>query len=158
MIKPKQIEEPFGRSESVGSFRKTRHRGRDLVEWFFILSAIPYDLIRITTIWQLEDASARSAERLHVEQILGRYMVEDVIRIPSLSFASIQTLGIPAADDCFLSILLEPQSRKGEKPLSKPKVRCFADPRYGAGSAPPLQAPSGAAPAAEIDRSQDRRR
>jgi hypothetical protein len=68
-------------------------------------------------------------------------MVEDVIRIPSLSFASIQTLGIPAADDCFLSILLEPQSRKGEKPLSKPKVRCFADPRYGAGSAPPLQAP-----------------
>jgi hypothetical protein len=50
MIKPKQIEEPFGRSESVGSFRKTRHRGRDLVEWFFILSVIPYDLIGITTI------------------------------------------------------------------------------------------------------------
>lgn len=50
MIKRKQIEEPFGWFKTVGGFRKTRHCGRDLVEWFFVLTATAYNLIRIPTI------------------------------------------------------------------------------------------------------------
>jgi hypothetical protein len=42
--------EPFGWLKTVGGFRKTRHRGRDLVEWFFVLTATAYNLIRIPTI------------------------------------------------------------------------------------------------------------
>jgi IS5 family transposase len=50
MIKRKQIEEPFGWFKTVGGFRKTRHCGRPLVEWFFVLTATAYNLIRIPTI------------------------------------------------------------------------------------------------------------
>jgi transposase len=46
-IKRKQIEEPFGWMKTVGGLRKTRHRGRGLVEWFFVLTAVAYNLIRI---------------------------------------------------------------------------------------------------------------
>jgi len=46
-IKRKQIEEPFGWIKTVGGLRKTRHRGRGLVEWFFVLTAAAYNLIRI---------------------------------------------------------------------------------------------------------------
>lgn len=46
-IKRKRIEEPFGWMKTVGGLRKTRHRGRDLVEWFFIITASAYNLIRI---------------------------------------------------------------------------------------------------------------
>ena len=45
--KRKRIEEPFGWIKTVGGLRKTRHRGRRLVEWFFILTAAAYNLIRI---------------------------------------------------------------------------------------------------------------
>src|SRR5205823_11101742 len=38
-IKRKRIEEPFGWIKTVGGLRKTRHRGRALVEWFFVLTA-----------------------------------------------------------------------------------------------------------------------
>jgi len=34
----------------VGVMRKTRHRGRELVEWFFVLTAWVYNLIRIPKI------------------------------------------------------------------------------------------------------------
>jgi transposase len=47
MIKRKRIEEPFGWMKTVGGLRKTRHRGRSLVEWFFVLTAAAYNLIRI---------------------------------------------------------------------------------------------------------------
>jgi len=47
MIKRKQIEEPFGWIKTIGGLRKTRHRGRDLVEWFFVLTATAYNLVRI---------------------------------------------------------------------------------------------------------------
>jgi transposase len=50
MIKRKRIEEPFGWIKTVGGLRKTRHRGRDLVEWFFVLTATAYNLIRIPKI------------------------------------------------------------------------------------------------------------
>jgi Transposase DDE domain len=48
MIKRKRIEEPFGWIKTIGGLRKTRHRGRDLVEWFFVLTAAAYNLIRIS--------------------------------------------------------------------------------------------------------------
>jgi transposase len=50
MIKRKRIEEPFGWMKTTGGLRKTRHRGRTLVEWFFILTATAYNLIRIPKI------------------------------------------------------------------------------------------------------------
>ena len=46
-IKRKQIEEAFGWIKTVGGLRKTRHRGRSLVEWFFVLTATAYNLVRI---------------------------------------------------------------------------------------------------------------
>lgn len=46
-VKRKRIEEPFGWMKTVGGLRKTRHRGRGLVEWFFVLTAAAYNLIRI---------------------------------------------------------------------------------------------------------------
>src|SRR6266404_3757027 len=46
-IKRKRIEEPFGWMKTVGGLRKTRHRGRGLVQWFFVLTAVAYNLIRI---------------------------------------------------------------------------------------------------------------
>ena len=45
--KRKRIEEPFGWIKTIGGLRKTRHRGRRLVEWFFVLTAAAYNLIRI---------------------------------------------------------------------------------------------------------------
>jgi transposase len=49
-IKRKQIEEPFGWIKTAGGLRKTRHCGRTLVEWFFVLTAAAYNLIRIPKI------------------------------------------------------------------------------------------------------------
>jgi transposase len=49
-IKRKQIEEPFGWMKTVGGLRKTRHCGRKLVEWFFVLTATAYNLVRIPKI------------------------------------------------------------------------------------------------------------
>jgi transposase len=47
MIKRKRIEEPFGWIKTIGGLRKTRHRGRDLVDWFFVFTAAAYNLVRI---------------------------------------------------------------------------------------------------------------
>jgi transposase len=47
MIKRKRIEEPFGWIKTSGGLRKTRHRGRDLVQWFFVITAAAYNLVRI---------------------------------------------------------------------------------------------------------------
>jgi transposase len=49
-IKRKRIEEPFGWMKTVGGLRKTRHCGRNLVQWFFVLTAAAYNLIRIPKI------------------------------------------------------------------------------------------------------------
>jgi IS5 family transposase len=46
-IKRKRIEECFGWIKTVGGLRKTRHRGRALVEWFLTLTAAAYNLIRL---------------------------------------------------------------------------------------------------------------
>jgi transposase len=50
MTNRKRIEEPFGWMKTIGGLRKTRHRGRDLVDWFFVLIATAYNLIRIPNI------------------------------------------------------------------------------------------------------------
>jgi Transposase DDE domain len=46
-VKCKRIDECFGWIKTVGGLRKTRHRGRALVEWFFVLTAAAYNLIRV---------------------------------------------------------------------------------------------------------------
>src|SRR5262249_2455765 len=46
-IKRNQIEEPIGGINTVGGVRKTLLRGRGLVEWFFVLTAAAYNLIRV---------------------------------------------------------------------------------------------------------------
>jgi IS5 family transposase len=50
LARRKRIEEPFGWMKTVGGLRKTRHRGRGLVEWFFVLTAAAYNLVRIPKI------------------------------------------------------------------------------------------------------------
>src|SRR4029077_11249092 len=50
MQKRKRIEEPFGWMKTVGGLRKTRHCGRQLVQWFFVLTATAYNLVRIPKI------------------------------------------------------------------------------------------------------------
>ena len=47
MLKRKRIEEPFGWSKAIAGLRKTQRRGREPVEWFFILAGVPYNLVRI---------------------------------------------------------------------------------------------------------------
>jgi transposase len=47
MGKRARIEEPFGWIKTVAGLRKTRHRGRPLVEWLFVLTAAAYNLVRI---------------------------------------------------------------------------------------------------------------
>lgn len=49
-IKRKRIEEPFGWIKTIGGLRKTRHCGRALVEWFFVLTAAAYNLVRVPKI------------------------------------------------------------------------------------------------------------
>src|ERR1700750_2678249 len=41
-VKRKRIEHPFGWIKTVGGLRKTRHCGRALVEWVFVLTAAGY--------------------------------------------------------------------------------------------------------------------
>lgn len=45
--KRKRVEEIFGWLKTVGSLRKTRHRGRVLVDWMFTFSIAIYNLVRI---------------------------------------------------------------------------------------------------------------
>lgn len=46
-VSRKRIEEPFGWMKTVGGLRKTRHCGRPLVDWFFVLTATAYNLVRV---------------------------------------------------------------------------------------------------------------
>ena len=43
----KIVEHPFGWLKTVGNMRKTRHRGRRLVDWIFALEMAAYNLVRI---------------------------------------------------------------------------------------------------------------
>ncbi len=47
MKKRKRVEEIFGWMKTVGLMRKTRHRGRERVDWMFTFTAAAYNLIRM---------------------------------------------------------------------------------------------------------------
>jgi transposase len=46
----KRVEEIFGWMKTVATMRKTRHRGRDRVNWMFTFTAAAYNLIRMRNI------------------------------------------------------------------------------------------------------------
>jgi transposase len=48
--KRKRVEEIFGWLKTVGSMRKTRHRGRDRVGWMFTFGLAVFNLVRIRTL------------------------------------------------------------------------------------------------------------
>lgn len=43
----KRVEEIFGWLKTVGGLRKTRHRGRQLVEWMFVFGVTAFNLVRM---------------------------------------------------------------------------------------------------------------
>ena len=45
--KRKRIEEVFGWMKTVGTLRKTRHRGLETVKWVFTFTATAYNLVRM---------------------------------------------------------------------------------------------------------------
>jgi IS5 family transposase len=45
--KRKRVEEIFGWLKTVGFMRKTRHRGRDRVDWMFTFGLAAFNLVRI---------------------------------------------------------------------------------------------------------------
>jgi len=45
--KRKRIEEVFGWIKTVGTLRKTRHRGLETVRWVFTFTAAAYNLVRM---------------------------------------------------------------------------------------------------------------
>ena len=45
--KRKRIEEVFGWVKTVGTLRKTRHRGLEAVAWVFTFTATAYNLVRM---------------------------------------------------------------------------------------------------------------
>ena len=45
--KRKRIEECFGWMKTVGGMRKTRHKGRERVDWMFVFTAAAYNLVRM---------------------------------------------------------------------------------------------------------------
>ena len=51
--KRKRIEEVFGWMKTVGSLRKTRHRGVFKVGWVFTFAAAAYNLVRMRNLLSL---------------------------------------------------------------------------------------------------------
>ncbi|HEV2440823.1 MAG TPA: IS5 family transposase [bacterium] len=51
----KRVEEVFGWLKTVGSMRKLRHRGTDLVDWMFVFTCAAYNLVRLRN---LQEAAA----------------------------------------------------------------------------------------------------
>ena len=47
MNKCKRVEESFGWLKTVGLVRKSRHRGRERVEWMFTFPLAAYNLVRM---------------------------------------------------------------------------------------------------------------
>jgi hypothetical protein len=48
--KRKLVEQVFGWMKTVGLLRKLRHRGGELVDWTFTLTAATYNLVRLRTL------------------------------------------------------------------------------------------------------------
>lgn len=51
--KRKRIEEVFGWTKTVGTLRKTRHRGLETVRWVFTFTAAAYNLVRMRNLMSL---------------------------------------------------------------------------------------------------------
>ena len=51
--KRKRIEEVFGWIKTVGTLRKTRHRGLETVRWVFTFTATAYNLVRMRNLAEL---------------------------------------------------------------------------------------------------------
>lgn len=49
--KRKRVEEIFGWMKTVGTMRKTRHRGKERVGWMFVFTAAAYNLTRMRNIF-----------------------------------------------------------------------------------------------------------
>lgn len=45
--KRKRVEQVFGWLKTIGGMRKTRHRGRERVEWMFLFATSAYNLVRM---------------------------------------------------------------------------------------------------------------
>ena len=45
--KRKLVEQVFGWMKTMAGIRKTRHRGREKVEWVFTFAAAAYNLVRL---------------------------------------------------------------------------------------------------------------
>ena len=56
--KRKRIEEVFGWIKTVGTLRKTRHRGLETVRWVFTFTATAYNLVRMRNLMSLAVQSA----------------------------------------------------------------------------------------------------
>lgn len=50
--KRKLVEQVFGWMKTTGGLRKTRHRGREKVEWMFTFAAAAYNLVRIRNLME----------------------------------------------------------------------------------------------------------
>jgi len=50
--KRKLVEQVFGWMKTTGGLRKTRHRGREKVEWMFTFTAAAYNLVRIRNLME----------------------------------------------------------------------------------------------------------
>ena len=50
--KRKLVEQIFGWMKTTAGLRKTRHRGREKVEWMFTFAAAAYNLVRIRNLME----------------------------------------------------------------------------------------------------------
>ena len=50
--KRKLVEQVFGWMKTTAGIRKTRHRGREKVEWMFTFAAAAYNLVRIRNLME----------------------------------------------------------------------------------------------------------
>ena len=66
--KRKRIEEVFGWVKTVGTLRKTRHRGLEAVAWVFTFTATAYNLVRMRNL--IFPAGRRNGKKAEFRQSL----------------------------------------------------------------------------------------
>jgi hypothetical protein len=75
--------------KTIGGLRKTRHRGRGLAEWFFVLTAVAYNLIRIPKLLAATGMSLSGVSNM--KQNRNQYRACGPDRDPSLQLFAPQT-------------------------------------------------------------------
>jgi hypothetical protein len=68
----KRIEQVFGWLKTVGGLRKTRHRGRALVESVFTFACVVYKLVRIAKLSPRGPVDVIATERQRITGLRGR--------------------------------------------------------------------------------------